>query len=233
MNLGEILFGAVLLGLGAQQMKKGAERLGKGLRGAGGARVEKDTKRRLPKRVGVVRRGGMTMDLREVRSLDDRINAIRDRIRKGKVDPKILAWARKQVTRKCGADWCIKEKDTAAEIVAIFEGMRRDVRYTSDVAGVDTYANPRRTLEHRAGDCDDYSALGCAALMSIGIPCRLKVIRTKDSSTWNHIYIEAGSPKDRPSRWIPLDASVNVRAGWEAPRSMVAETRIFEVSPYL
>lgn len=176
----------------------------------------------------------MTMELREVRSLDDRINAIRDRARRGRVDPQVMAWARKQVTRKCASKpggWCVPEKDTKAEIIAIFEGMRRDVRYTSDILGVDTFAHPKRTLEQKAGDCDDYSALGCAALMSIGIPCRFKVVRTKDADTWNHIYIQAGLPKHAPEQWIPLDASVPVKPGWEVPRSAVAEARIFEVRP--
>lgn len=76
-------------------------------------------------------------------------------------------------------------------------------------------------------NCDEYSATACAALMSIGVPCRFKVIRTKDSPTWNHIYIEAGTPKQNPSKWIPLDASVAAKPGWEAPKSMVAETKIY------
>lgn len=172
-------------------------------------------------------------ELREVTSLDQRINAIRNRTRAGKVDPTVIKWARKQVTARCAGKpggWCVSEKDTNAEIKAIFDGMRRDVRYTSDVSGVDTYVHPRKTLEQRAGDCDDYSSLGCAALGAIGIPCRLKVVRTRDSETWNHIYILAGSPKGAPTRWIPLDASVPVKAGWEVPRHLIAEQRIFEVA---
>lgn len=183
------------------------------------------------RRVGTVNRGKAGFsDVREVESLDERINAIRDRISKGRVDPKVIAWARAQVSKKCGNQWCVPEKDTEAEIRAIFNGMRRDVRYTSDVLGVDTYVHPRKTLEQRSGDCDDYSALGCSALMSVGIPCRLKVIRTKDSPTWNHIYIQAGTPKAGPQKWMTLDASVPVKPGWEVPASMVAASRTFEVA---
>lgn len=183
------------------------------------------------RRISTVNRGKAGFsDVREVESLDERINAIRDRIRKGRVDPKVIAWARSQVSRKCGNQWCVPEKDTEKEIRAIFHGMRRDVRYTSDVLGVDTYVHPRKTLEQRSGDCDDYSALGCSALMSVGIPCRLKVVRTKDSPTWNHIYIQAGTPKADPQKWMSLDASVPVKPGWEVPASMVAASRTFEVA---
>jgi transglutaminase-like putative cysteine protease len=142
----------------------------------------------------------------------------------------VIKWARAQVTRKCGADWCVPEKNTPKEIAAIFNGMRQDVRYTSDVAGVDTYATPGRTLQHRAGDCDDYATLGASALQALGIPARFKVIRTRDSQTWNHVYLQASATKSGQGPWISLDASVPVRAGWEVPRGQIAESRVFEVA---
>lgn len=169
-----------------------------------------------------------------VRTLDDRLANIIPLANDGKLDPSVIAWTRSQLTRKCrsgenGEQWCIPEKDTRAEISAIFHGLRRDIRYTSDVHRVDTYAHPRITLRLKSGDCDDYSSLGCAALMSAGIPCRFKVVRTKDSPTWNHIFIQGGYPKHAPTNWFSLDASVPVKPGWEPPPSMIAETRIFNV----
>jgi hypothetical protein len=239
-NIGQVLIGLAGLALGARTIKRGVSELSAGLnpsRGLSGhGAVERDPGSRgsMGRRVGTVNRGKAGFsDVREVESLDERINAIRDRIRKGRVDPKVIAWARSQVTKRCPGKpggWCVGEKDTTAEIHAIFHGMRRDVRYTSDVMGVDTYVHPRKTLEQKAGDCDDYSSLGCSALMSVGIPCRLKVIRTTDSQTWNHIYIQGGTPKGGPEKWITLDASVPVKPGWEVPASMVAASRTFEVA---
>ncbi|AKF03389.1 transglutaminase-like domain-containing protein [Sandaracinus amylolyticus] len=228
MNLGEIAVGVAGMLLGASAFQKGARRVQYGMRGA---RVERDPGPRghAGRSVGRVARGGMALELREVKSLEERINAIRDRAKRGRIDPKVIRWARAQVTRRCGQTWCVPEKDTAAEIRAIFEGLRRDVRYTSDVLGVDTYATPRRTLEMRAGDCDDYSSLACASLMAIGVPCRFKVVRTRDSRSWNHIYVQGGIPKDAPRRWVTLDASVNVPVGWEVPAHQVADSRVFEV----
>ncbi len=112
----------------------------------------------------------------------------------------------------------------------VFRNLRRDVRYTSDIAGVDTYQKPSHTLSLRSADCDDYTTLACATLGSVGIPCRFKVIRTKGAKDWNHIYAEAGLPRQNPTRWIPLDASVNMPFGWEAPPRMVAASRTFRVA---
>ena len=176
----------------------------------------------------------MRTTLYGVRTLDERMAVISAQAQRGKVDPRVIAWARKTLSKKCrsgwnGEQWCVPEKDTRAEIAAIFGALRRDIRYTSDVRGVDTYAHPKATLGTSAGDCDEYASTGCAALMAVGIPCRYKVIQTKDSSTPNHIYIQGGFPKEAPRHWISLDASVPVKPGWEAPASMVAKSWVYEL----
>jgi transglutaminase-like putative cysteine protease len=169
------------------------------------------------------------MTVLNVKTLDDRIKHLRERVAKGKVDPDVYAFTRAAITKRCGSRWCINEKDTAREAEAIFNAVRSSVRYTSDIAGIDTYQNPAKTLKLKAGDCDDYSSLICSSLLSAGIPCRFKVIRTKGSNEWNHIYAQVGIPRQRPTRWITMDASVPVSFGWEAPKSMVAESKIFPV----
>jgi hypothetical protein len=78
-------------------------------------------------------------------------------------------------------------------------------------------------------NCDDYSTLTCATLQSVGIPCRLKVIRTKGAKDWNHIYPQAGFPRQNPTKWVSMDSSVNMPFGWEAPPKMVAASRVFPV----
>jgi len=171
--------------------------------------------------------GRVTLTTYEVRNLQDRINRIRDLIEQGKRDPKVYLFARNAINKKCGKNWCTPEKNNAAEIAALFNAIRENVRYTSDIRGIDTYQKPPRTLELGTADCDDYSSLACASLESLGIPCALKAIRTKGSPEWNHIYALAGLPRARPTRWIPFDASVSMPVGWEAPRKMVAEARIF------
>jgi len=187
-----------------------------------------------------------------IRTLRDRIRYLNGLADDGKRDPVVYAFARQSVSRKCGNRWCIPEKDNVREAKAVFgdlrrqvpprltakdvttarnvfRNMRRDVRYTSDILGVDTYQKPGHTLALGTGDCDDYSSLTCATLLSLGIPCRYKVIRTKDARDWNHIYAQAGFPRANPTHWVSMDASVNMPFGWEAPKRMVAASKVFRV----
>jgi len=243
MDIGNVLLGLAGIALGYRTLSTGAQRLGSGLnsggRGIGGGRiptvvVPRNATRSMPpllqqgKKVKT-RAGQMGVSLREVRTLGDRLSVIIDKAHQGKLDPVIIGWARREVSKKDKqGQWVTPEKDTEAEAFAIFKGLRRDIRYTSDVRGVDTYANPRKTLETRAGDCDEYSAVGCAALMAVGIPCRLEVIQTTKSSTPDHIFIQAGVPKEGPTKWVSLDASVNMPPGWRAPDSMISKRWLFE-----
>lgn len=238
-DLGAIFLGAVGIIAGARAISRGASELSRGLGLAGDPRTERDPgpKGSIGRPVTTIAGGRYgTTRVFEVRNLDERINAVRDRARRARMDPKVIAWARAQVTRKCGprghgaGQWCIREKDTLGEIGAIFYGMRRDVRYTSDPVGIDLFENPQRTLQQKGTDCDGYAGLGCGSLMAIGIPCRFRVVRTKGADTWNHIYIEADASRGRGEKWIPLDASEPVKPGWAVPRSMIAEERIFEVA---
>lgn len=200
-------------------------------------------------------RGGtipMRMRTYNIRTLDQRIAYLNKLADEGKRDPEVYAFVRRAIGKKCGGKWCIPEKDNLGEARAvfgalrqarpprytrsdlenargIFKGLRSNVRYTSDIAGVDTYQRPSHTLALGAADCDDFSSTTCAALGAIGIPCRYKVIRTKGARDWNHIYAQAGFPRANPRRWISMDSSVNMPFGWEAPKRMVAASRVFRV----
>lgn len=173
--------------------------------------------------------GPMRMRTFHIRTLDDRVKFLRRRVDEGKRDPQLYAFARSVITNKCGTKWCIPEKDNKKEAKAIFDAIRRRVRYTSDIHGVDTYQNPGKTLALGTADCDDYSTLLCSAMLSVGIPCRFKVIRTRGGKDWNHIYAQAGFPRAKPTQWISMDASVPVPFGWEAPKGMVEASRVFPV----
>jgi hypothetical protein len=107
--------------LGARTFNKGLSELSQGLK-SGDPKVERDPRGRGSMGKLVSKGGGM--QLRSVTSLEERINAIRNRIQIGKTDPRVIKWARAQVTRKCGADWCVPEKNTPKEIAAIFKGIR-------------------------------------------------------------------------------------------------------------
>lgn len=235
MGFGQVAIGLASVVLGIHHLNNAARQLGRprsrSLEDAliGGSDRPFHDSGRVPLRMP----NGQTVPARmrsfRIRSLEDRINHLRKRVDADKRDPRIYAFVRSATSKKCGDRWCINEKDNLSEARAIFNEIRKSVRYTSDIAGVDTYQNPTRTLALRSGDCDDYSTLTCAALLSAGIPCRFKVIRTKGANDWNHIYAQAGFPRQSPSKWVSMDASVPKPFGWEAPATMVADSRVFPV----
>jgi len=155
-------------------------------------------------------------------ALDDRIKYIRMQIDKGIQDGRV---------RQVAAQFLrgVKERDHIGELRSIYDNVRKLVRYTWDINGIDTYQTPMRTLEFGIADCDDYAILLVALLMSIGYTCKLVVIRLKEAKEWGHIYAAVGYPPKNPKLWIPLDASVPAKIGWEAPDSMVAERKYFDV----
>lgn len=235
MNLGQLLLGAVAIFGGVTSVSRGLGHVNRALKAPPARRLPSNNALRdLP----VTHRGTHKQTVsgpirttrKTVNNLDDRIKQIRSLAHEGKFDPEVIAAVRKELTAKCrpgwnGQQWCVPEKNRQAEIAAIYKMLRTNVRYTSDIHGADTYAHPRVTLRLGSGDCDDFSSLGCAALMSAGIQCRLKVIQTKNSRTPDHIYFEALDG----DRWIPMDASVAAKSGWEAPKSMVTKTWTFPV----
>lgn len=228
-SLGKVALGLASLLIGAKHLKEGARQLASSSspairRDKGFAGLEKAM---MNSGFVSTKQGPMRMRTFKINNLDDRIRHLRKLVDEGKRDPAVYAFVREALSQRCGEDWCIKEKDNVEEARAIFEAVRKRVRYTSDIANVDTYQKPAHTLALRTGDCDDFSTLLCSALLSAGIPCRFKVIRTVTGNDWNHIYAQAGFPRARPQKWISVDASVPVSFGWEAPASMIADQRVF------
>jgi hypothetical protein len=77
--------------------------------------------------------------------------------------------------------------------------------------------------------CDDYTITMGAALQSIGYPVKLRIVQTKGSQDFNHIFLLAGLPPRAPTKWIPLDASVDKPAGWHPPHRMLARIKDYDV----
>lgn len=257
MSFKEVALGLASLAIGFNTIKKGFGHLSAVQSPRPNARFSPHRPARLPGvpfantgyRNVQTSNGTRAMQMRSfnIKTLDDRINYLRRLVDAGKREPHVYAFARRAVARQCGDRWCVPEKDNLSEAKAIFGAMRnanssdlstarkmfqnirKQVRYTSDIAGVDTYQKASHTLALRSGDCDDYSSLTCSALQSIGIPCRFKVIRTKGANDWNHIYPQAGFPRLNPQKWVSMDSSVNMPFGWEAPPRMVADSRVFRV----
>lgn len=224
MNFGQVALGLAGVLLGVQQITNGVRRLGGAPRRSGGLARFPAPRTNQSGMTGV---GKMRLRTYEIRNLPERMKYLQDLVQQGKRDPVVYEFARRAVNAKCGGAWCVPEKNNAREITALFNHIRKNVRYTSDISGVDSYQKPRHTIKLRTADCDDYSTLICAAAAVLGLPARFKVIKTKGSRDWNHIYAQVGLPRRRPTQWISLDGSVNMPAGWEPPANMVADSRIF------
>jgi transglutaminase-like putative cysteine protease len=233
MSLVQVGLGLAGIFMGLKQIKQGSERLHQAGQGRGQQTQGRAPQRRSPRGLSDVTmntpQGPVRLRTYQIKNLDERMGYLRRLVEQGKRDPKIYEFARQAVNQKCGNTWCVPEKDNAAEAKALFKAVRANVRYTSDISGIDSYQKPAHTLRFRTGDCDDMSVLSCASAASLGLPCRFKVIRTKGASDWNHIYAQIGFPRRAPTKWIAFDASVNMPFGWEAPPSMVAESRVFSL----
>lgn len=180
------------------------------------------------------RRAAPTTHLVRVRTFDDRIALIQRQVWKTVLDRDIRTLSTRLVTQRCRrpdarrgeGGWCIAERDRWAEAVAVFGWVRAHVRYTGDAYGIDTYQTGRRTLELRAGDCDDFTILIASMLLVIGHPVRLKSIELvqQPEPGFSHIYpqVLVGTHQE----WRALDASSSRVPGWEVSPTRIARHRL-------
>lgn len=162
---------------------------------------------------------------RRVRTIDERVAYVHQQMIQGTRDPKIYALAREVLTKKCGDGWCVDEKDHKAEVTALFNEVRKRVRYTWDPTDYDAFQTPAKTLALAAGDCDDYVSLLGALCRSVGHKVRSRIVQTQGSDTWNHIYLAV----QVNGQWMPCDPSVKQPAGWEVPSNLVVRKQDYDV----
>lgn len=126
----------------------------------------------------------------------------------------VIRFAALDALRTAGAD----SHSTPTAARALFDWVRRNIRYVHDPVDIETVAAPDVTLQIRAGDCDDQAALLAAMAASIGIPSRFKVIGPS-RQTFQHIYAEINIG----GRWIPVDTTIPNGFG-RRPRLPVEKT---------
>ena len=100
----------------------------------------------------------------------------------------------------------VSAHDTLAEAKAIYQWIRKNIRFTNDIYGAETLRPAREILSVRAGDCDCINGvLLPALLLSVGIPVRLVTINADKTRPefFSHIYAEA----EINGAWIPMDAA--------------------------
>jgi len=150
--------------------------------------------------------------------IEMRLATIQDLIHKSVQDPEMRKLAL-QITARC------EERDKMCEGHAIYDYIKRNIRYTGDVGpirhpdgqveGIDLYQSARRTVEFRGGDCDDHNILAGTLLALNGLTPRLRVVKAKKDPDWSHIF--AGFTDT--GKFVALDTTLpgNSNFGVEAP----------------
>lgn len=209
-------FGFAMLGLGVggyvwlRRQNQGV--LGDGL---GRSKIKLDTRQaEAPPLLETTREGGMTVRHYRLAGMpiERRVSLIQDLVWKSIHDPRMRRIAL-GLTRKC------PERDGMCEARAIYDAVKRRVRYTGDIApvkmpnggveGVDYFQSAWRTWEIGGGDCDDAVILVSTLLALNGITPRLRVTTAKKGEDPSHIYAVAGvNSKVDPKKWIALDVTL-------------------------
>lgn len=153
-------------------------------------------------------------------SLQDRVKILRTLLwspKNGLQHPTTLALARR-VTEHC------RGRDAMCELQAIYQFVVTNVRYTGDVATIDTFSAPLRTLQMGGEDCDGHCLVNAALAIANGFQAKARITSNR-GVTWDHIYCMAGMPKGRTERWVALDTTLArtlgdaSRFGQEPPRA--------------
>ena len=105
------------------------------------------------------------------------------------------------------------DKNFSGEVRAVHEYVRKNIRYRRDVNGVETLSTPIKTLEYRAGDCDDQAVLVATLLEAIGHPTRFVAIKLNHLGPFVHVYTET---KIGP-KWYSVETTENWPVGYEPP----------------
>lgn len=176
---------------------------------------------------------GVSTDMRphliQSSDIDDRIGILEGEIDAGKRETVIHKLASQILGRKSGGKWAVEERDWPGEVEAMYNYVRKHVRYTRDTTGVEVFRSPKRTLELKIGDCDDLTILLGSLLQAVGYPIMIRVIGMKGTGTFQHVYLLAGTPPHDPKKWIPLDPSRGHGAGWEYPKEKVGLKRDYMI----
>lgn len=141
----------------------------------------------------------MGLKIHHPHGIQGRIKLLRDNLRKSMQDPMISRQLALGITNSC--PW----RDDRCELAAIWYFMHKNIRYTGDISGLDTFQTARKTLQFRGGDCDDGSILIATLAMGNGFPAKLRITKNVAMGPWAHIYPLVGFPKNAPTRWVPLD----------------------------
>lgn len=138
------------------------------------------------------------------------IRTMRALVNRARVDPMMIQAATSII-------YLAPQRDQLAEVNALFEFVRDDIRYVRDVVGIETLADPRITLRRMVGDCDDQSTLLATLAEAVGYPTRFVMAGYRSPSVFDHVYVQvlAGG------QWIDADPTEDGPLGYAPPGAVV------------
>lgn len=155
-------------------------------------------------------------------SMEQRIAFLRSFVEDKSRDPMIAAKA-VRIIRSAG----VPLRDHQGEWAALLKWVQTHVRFTAEPK--ERLQSPQYTLSVMMGDCDDLGIVLASLAHSIRLPFRFALLgRTKDGKrirwiegtgpvspgvNWHHIYVYAGTPPFRPTKWFAAEPTLDVPLG--------------------
>lgn len=123
------------------------------------------------------------------------------------------------------------DRDMLCEVGALQGFVRDSIRYTGDVADVETLQSPVVTLGYRepafgqygfggtaSGDCDDKSTLLASLMAAVGIPGAFCAVKVGSDPDYSHVLVVARLRQRTRVVNVPLETIVpGVEPGWFPP----------------
>lgn len=143
---------------------------------------------------------GVTARLYDFRNLDEKLHHMRDMITRDREHPAVRNMA-VRILRDSGCE----QYDKKEQALCIADWIQQNCFYVHEFP--ERLAHAWRTIEDKAGDCDDYTIAIAAMLESCGIPCVQCCMQV--NGHWKHIFPAAvlEKPGGRATL-MPLDATL-------------------------
>jgi hypothetical protein len=116
----------------------------------------------------------------------------------------------------------VGSKDYVAEAGAIYDYVKRHVRYRLDPVALEWVQTPLYTLTTQQGDCDDHAMLIAALAMAAGHRGAFRTVKGDPDrpESWSHVYGVIGVVKGGQTEWLAADTTQNgATLGWNPPES--------------
>lgn len=139
-----------------------------------------------------------------MKGTDETLDIMQVLTRKSLLDPVTKAAAMKMAAN-------VRPQDVNGYIKAVWAGVRDRMTYVPDVFGQEELTSPAihsariMTSGRSYGDCDDFSMVGAAWLLALGVPARFEVVASpKHGGKFDHVRVAGMGPNG----WVPLETTM-------------------------